>query len=138
MTTQQTASSSSLKESAEQVRARHIAAVNAGDTDAAAGIFAPGSVFLPPGQPPLEGLPAIRGWFSHVFGQFTIDGFALEPGPVLQHGEMVLEHGSWKGTFLPKGGSNRLNAGGTYLTVYALQPDGSTRVIRDSFNGLPG
>jgi ketosteroid isomerase-like protein len=134
----QTESSSSLKESADQIRARHVAAVNAGDLEAAVGIFAPDSVFLPPGQPPLENIPAIRAWFSHVFGQFTIDGFSLEPGPVLEHGDMVLEHGRWKGTFLPKDGSNSLPAGGTYLTVYALQPDGSTRVIRDSFNGLPG
>lgn len=68
----QTASRSSLKESADRIRAQYIAAVNAGDIEAAAGIFAAESVFLPPGQPPLEGIPAIRAWFSHVVGQFTI------------------------------------------------------------------
>ena len=31
-----------------------------------------------------------------------------------------------------------LPAGGTYLTVYERLADGSVRMIRDTFNGLPG
>ena len=29
-------------------------------------------------------------------------------------------------------------AGGTYLTIYARLADGSVRMIRDTFNGMPG
>jgi ketosteroid isomerase-like protein len=50
----------------------------------------------------------------------------------------VIEHGQWSGTFHPKDGSAARAAAGTYLTAYAQQPDGSVRVIRDTFNGMPG
>ena len=49
----------------------------------------------------------------------------------------MIEHGSWKATFQPKDGSPDLPAGGTYLTVYARQADGSVLMVRDTFNGLP-
>jgi hypothetical protein len=74
-------SSPSLKSAVDQTRDRHIAAVNAGDAEAAAGLLA---------------------------------------------------------TFQPKDGSAGLPASGTYLTVYARLADGRVRMIRDTFNGMPG
>ena len=50
----------------------------------------------------------------------------------------MIEHGSWKATFQPKDGSPGLPAAGTYLTVYARLADGAVRMIRDTFNGMPG
>ena len=50
----------------------------------------------------------------------------------------MIEHGNWKATFKPKNGWPGLPAGGTYLTVYALLSDGRFRMIRDTFNGMPG
>ena len=128
----------SLHEAVDQTRRQHIAAVNAGDVEAAASLFSPDGVFLPPGQPALEGLPAIRGWFTHVFGQFRLQGFNLQPGANQQRGDTMIEHGSWEATFQPKNGSPGLSAAGTYLTVYARLSDGSVRMIRDTFNGMPG
>jgi ketosteroid isomerase-like protein len=63
---------------------------------------------------------------------------ALACNTVEEHGDVVIEHGNWKGTFQPKDGSPGLPAGGTYLTVYARLSDGSVRMIRDTFNGMPG
>jgi uncharacterized protein (TIGR02246 family) len=128
----------SLKQAVEQTRDQHIAAVNAGDAETATNVFAPQAIFLPPGQPALEGTAAIRAWFTHVFATFRVQGFSLQPGPVEEHGDLALEHGSWKATFTPRDGSSGLSAGGTYLTVYARLSDGSVRVIRDTFNGMPG
>lgn len=128
----------SLKEAVGETRERHVAAVNAGDAEAAASLFSPDGVFLPPGGPALEQLPAIRGWFNHVFGQFSVNGFRLHPGGIEQAGEIAIEHGNWEATFQPKDGSPERPGGGTYLTVYARQPDGTVRMIRDTFNGLPG
>ena len=75
-----TPGSASLKQAADQTRERHIAAVNAGDAEAAASLFGPEGIFLPPGQPALEGIAAIRGWFTHVFANFRLQGFSLQPG----------------------------------------------------------
>lgn len=136
--TTNTQSSTSLKEAVDQTRKQHVAAVNAGDVEAAASVFGPEGIFLPPGQPALEGTPAIRAWFTHVFANFSVQGFGLQPGTVEPHGDIMIEHGNWEATFQPKDGSPALPAGGTYLTVYARLADGSVRMIRDTFNGMPG
>jgi ketosteroid isomerase-like protein/quercetin dioxygenase-like cupin family protein len=126
------------KDAVDRVRDQHIAAVNAGDVEAAVNLFASGGVFLPPGQPALQGTPAIRAWFTHVFTNFRIEGFGLQPEALEAHGDVMIEHGSWKAAFQPIDGSPHLTAGGTYLTVYARLSNGDVRMIRDTFNGMPG
>jgi uncharacterized protein (TIGR02246 family) len=127
----------SMKAAVDRVRDRHIAAVNAGDTDAATDVFAPDGVLLPPGQPALKGHGEIRGWFTYVFASFHIQGFAIEPAAVESHGDLAIEYGSWNAVFRTKDGSSSLPAGGTYLTVYARLTNGDVHVIRDTFNGMP-
>jgi uncharacterized protein (TIGR02246 family) len=129
--------SMSLKQAVAATRDRHVAAVNAGDAAAATMLFAPDAIFLPPGQPALEGTTAIRAWFTHVFANFDVQGFSLQPGAVDERGDVAIEHGSWGATFTSKNGSARVPAGGTYLTVYVRQRDGSVRMVRDTFNGMP-
>jgi ketosteroid isomerase-like protein len=128
----------SLREGVDQAREQHVAAVNAGDARAATDLFAPEGVFLPPNQPALQGTAAIHGWFTHVFANFRIQGFGLQPGTLEPHDDVMIEHGNWNATFQPKDGSPSLPAGGTYLTVYGRLSDGRVRMIRDAFNGLPG
>ena len=120
----------------DQLRHRHMRAVNAGDVDGAVSLFAPDAVFLPPGQPALEGA-AIRGWFAYIFANFDLEGFVVRPGAVERHGDVSIEHGSWKATFQPKNGSPDRAAGGTYITVYRHLEDGAVRIIRDTFNDAP-
>ena len=122
----------------DRVRAAHITAINAGDIEAALSIFAPHGVLLPPGSPALRGSAAIRSWLAAVLGSFRFEGYDLSPDEVEQSGELFLEHGAWKATMHPQDGSSGRAVGGTYLTVYARSKDGSVRVIRDTFNGLPG
>ena len=126
-----------LTEAVAQTRDRHVRAVNAGDAEAAAKMFAPNGVFLPPGLPALQG-SSIRGWFDQVFANFLVQGFTLTPDPVEEHCEIAIEQGNWKATFVARDGSSTLPAGGTYLTIYARLADGSVRMIRDTFNGMPG
>ena len=86
----------------------------------------------------LEGTPAIRAWFTHVFANFRVEEFGLQPATIEQRGDIAIEHGNWRATFQPRNGSPQLPAVGTYLTIYARQSDGSVRMIRDTFNGMPG
>ena len=125
-----------LLQAVGQTRSQHIAAVNAGEAGRAAALFAPDGIFLPPGQPALQGL-AIGAWFWHVFANFRVDGFALQPGGIDEHGDAAIEHGTWNATFIPTTGLPAMPAGGTYLTVYTRLADGSVRIARDTFNGLP-
>jgi uncharacterized protein (TIGR02246 family) len=129
---------SSLKRAVDQTREQHVAAVNAGDAKVAARLFASDAIFLPPGQPVLAGVAAIYEWFAQIFAAFRPQGFRLHPGSLEEYGDVAIEHGNWNATFAPTDGSASMPAGGTYLTVYARLADGSVRMIRDSFNGLPG
>ena len=126
-----------LTQAVERLRAQHVTAVNGSDVEGASTIFAPDGVLLPPGQPAVEGLAAIRAWFEGIFANIRLQGFALRPSGVETYGDALVEHGTWQATFHPKDGSPALPGGGTYLTVYARVADGSVRVIRDIFNGLP-
>jgi ketosteroid isomerase-like protein len=130
-------SSTSLKDAVDRVRAQHVAAVNAGDLEAALDVFAPDAAVMPPGQPVLQGA-ALRAWFTHVFANFSLQGFEIRPDAAAQYGNAIIEHGNWNATLQPKKGSPSQPVGGTYVTAYARLVDGSVRVIRDIFNGMPG
>lgn len=127
---------SSLKQAVNEIRDRHIAAVNTGDTEAAAKLFAQAGIFLPPGAPALKG-PAIQAWFETVFANFSVQGFSIDPGGNVENGDLLIEHGDWNATFVPKGASAGAPAGGTYVSVYTRLADGSVRILYDTFNGLP-
>jgi ketosteroid isomerase-like protein len=130
-------SSTSLKDDVDRLRARHVAAINAGDLEAALDIFAPDVAVMPPGQPALQGA-ALRAWYTHVFGTFSLQGFEIRPDAAEQYGNAAIEHGNWGATLQPRNGSPSQPVSGTYVTAYARLADGSVRVIRDIFNGMPG
>jgi ketosteroid isomerase-like protein/quercetin dioxygenase-like cupin family protein len=129
--------SSSFHDEVDGVRARHVAAINASDLEAALEIFAPDAAVMPPGQPVLQG-PALRAWFTYVFAHFKLQDFAIRPDAAERKGDSVVEHGNWGATLQPRDGSPAQPVGGTYLTVYERLADGGVRVTRDIFNGMPG
>ena len=86
-------SSRALKDAVDRVRAQHVAAVNAGDLEAALDIFAPDGAVMPPGQPVLQGA-ALRAWFTHVFANVSLRDFDVRPDAADQYGNAVIEHGS--------------------------------------------
>jgi uncharacterized protein (TIGR02246 family) len=128
----------SLTQAVDQTRARHVAAVTAGDADGAAALFAPDAVLLPPGQPAVHERVAIRAWFTHLFAHFRVQSFTLQPGAVDGRGDIAIEHGVWNASFSPRDGSSELRGSGTYLTIYGRLADGSVRMAYDTFNGMPG
>ena len=126
-----------LTQAAEQLRSQHIAAANAGDVESASSLFATDGVFMPPGQPAVEGAAAIRAWFTGVFGSVRLQDFNIQPSAVQTYGDALVERGTWQATFHPKDGSPSLPGGGGYVTVYVRGADGSVRVTLDTFDGLP-
>jgi uncharacterized protein (TIGR02246 family) len=126
-----------LTEAVEQLRRSHMAAVDGGDAEAAAGLFAPDGVFLPPGQPAVEGFAAIRAWFARLFANVQVQDFGIQPAGVQTYGDALIEHGTWQAVFHPKNSAQVLSGGGTYVTIYARTANGNVAVIKDIFNGLP-
>ncbi len=126
-------SSESLKEAAARVRARHVVAYHCGDPKQPSRFFGARRGGDAAGQPALAG-PSLRAWMSAVLGNFTLQGFDLRPSAVEQHGNVVIEHGTWTATFTAKNGLTGQPAGGTYLTTYARLADGSVRSAARIFN----
>jgi uncharacterized protein (TIGR02246 family) len=126
-----------LEDAVAQIRARHMAAVNAGDLEAALDIFDADAAVMPPGQPVLS-RASLRAWYIQVFASVRLEAFELRPDAVAQYGRVAIEHGTWSATLHPKDGSPSQLAGGPYLTTYARPADGNVRVTRDSFHGMPG
>jgi ketosteroid isomerase-like protein len=133
-----TAATSPLTQAVGQIRCQHVAAVNAGDAEASTNLFASDAILLPPGQPAVEGTTEIRGWFESIFASFRVHDFNLQCAGLDSRGDLAIEHGSWSATFVAKDGGSSLRGRGTYLTIYGRLANGSVRMIRDSFNGLPG
>lgn len=129
--------SMSLADAVEQLRRAHVAAVNSGDAQAAANLFAPDGVFLPPGQAAIEGTVAIHAWFTRIFASIRVRDFVILPAGVQTYGDALIEHGTWQATFQPKDNAQILPGGGTYVTIYARTANGSVRVMKDIFHGLP-
>lgn len=126
----------SLAGAAERVRRLHVAAVNGGDAEAAAALFAPDGVMLPPDRPALEGRDAIRAWFTGLFDTIRVDGFGIQPTDVQTHGAGLVEHGTWSATF-HAGTEPPLPVDGTYVTLFGRTADGRVCMTKDIFTGLP-
>ena len=121
----------------DRVRARHVAAVNAGDPEAALDIFAPDAAVMPPGQPALQGA-ALRAWFTHVFANFSLHGFRDSTRcwrAVRERRDRAwqLERHAATQERITKPACRR-----NLRHRDARLADGSVRVIKDIFNGMPG
>ena len=65
-------------EGLEQLRDRHVAALNGGDADAWADCFAADAVQMPPNMPANVGIDGIRAWSRGFLGAFSAQ-FSLDP-----------------------------------------------------------
>ena len=126
-----------LSDASDELRRLHMAAVNRGDAIGASELFAPDGVLLPPEQPALVGAKAIGGWLTGLFASVRVQDFVIEPADVKTFGDALVEHGTWSATFHPKNNAEMRRGGGTYMTLYARGADGSVRMAKETFNGLP-
>ena len=85
----------------------------------------------------MEGVAAICAWFTGLFANVRVEGFRIQPAAARTYGDALVEDGTWQAIFHANDGSPARPGGGTYLTVYARMADGSVRVSRDIFTGLP-
>jgi ketosteroid isomerase-like protein len=96
-------------------------------------LVAEDAVFLPPGEVPLEGKPAIRAWYESFFKAFDVQ---LEhiPGPVEVKGDVIIHRGVARGTLRPRAGGAPVSFDNKYLFAMRVDPDRSVRHWRAMFN----
>lgn len=127
-------------EAIDQVRSRHVAALNAGDADAWAGEFADNAAQMPPHFPANVGAKAIQGWSRGFLGMFRCS-FSLDVDDVRVAGDWAIERGRYTIKITPSGGGPGMDDTGKYITIYERQGQSSWKITHDIWNSsmpMPG
>jgi uncharacterized protein (TIGR02246 family) len=120
-------------EAIDEVRAAHVAALNAGDAQAWAAQFTDEAVQMPPNAPENVGRPKIASWSQAFLDQFRVH-FALAVDEVRVLGEWAFERGSYNINLTSKAGGPPMQDIGKYLTIYQRKPWDTWRMARDIWN----
>ena len=120
-------------EAIDAVREAHVTAINNGDIDAWASVFADDAVQMPPQSPANRGTRSIRTWCESFLSPYhaTFMQLACE---LHVAGRWAFERGSYRITLSPKAGGESMQDIGKYLTVYERKEGGSWRIARDIWN----
>jgi uncharacterized protein (TIGR02246 family) len=110
------------------------AAEKARDLDAKMRLFTPDAVFIPPGERPVIGQPAMRTWHEAEWKQNK-----YECTPIVDEvqivGESAFVRGTFSGFITPtKGGAPKRDSG-NFVDVVRRQLDGSWKIARVIWNG---
>jgi uncharacterized protein (TIGR02246 family) len=120
-------------EAIAMVRDAHVAALNAGDTEAWVAQFTDDGVQMPPNAPANVGRTMIRSWSQAFLDQFRLQfGLAVDEVRVL--GEWAFERGGYMISLNPKVGGPPMQDIGKYITVYQRKPGDTWRMARDIWN----
>ena len=108
------------------------AGVVAGDADKAAGMYASDASFMPPNEPAVKGIDAIRKWFAGMLaaGKVKLD---INPDDVLVSGDLAVERGTWAISLMPTGATTAATDHGKYIVVWQKR-DGKWQAVNDIFN----
>lgn len=125
----------------DALRERLVEASRAGDAASVSRLFAEDGVFLPPGQQPLSGRPAIRQWW----GSADTGGLAwneVESFEIVVAGDWAFDRGAYAASTPgpsadDEGDATKERVHGNYLHVLRRQEDGSWKIARALWNRLP-
>jgi uncharacterized protein (TIGR02246 family) len=117
----------------EAIRQTHVAALNARDAVAWAGVFADEAVQMPPNAPANVGKANIQSWASGFLGAMTRVEFSLSVSELQIAGDRAIESGAYAISLTPGGGPNMQDSG-KYITIYQRLVSGGWAVARDIWN----
>jgi ketosteroid isomerase-like protein len=91
------------------------------------------AVMMPPGEPAVVGVQAIRAWYTAFYASFRSD-MTHESLEVDAFGDIIIARGNATGTLTPKAGGAPMPFDNKYLFVLRRLDDGSLQVWRAVFN----
>lgn len=121
----------------EQLHKRDAAAARKGDVASLADLWTDDAVALPPGEPPVIGIEAIRKWLAKSQpDSSTVDvlDYVLDFKEVTILGDEAIEWGRTSVVLRPRGATSILRASGNLMRVLKKQADGSWKVSRSAWN----
>lgn len=107
-----------------------VEAVNSGDNEQVAAVYAADAVFMPANAPAVEGRSNIKA-FMEDYPQMS--NFKLNHVEVEGMGDMAFVRGTYSFTVTPDG-AKPMNDTGKFLEILQKQSDGSWLIYRDIFN----
>jgi uncharacterized protein (TIGR02246 family) len=121
----------------EQLHTRDAAAAKKGDIQTLSELWTDDAVALPPGEPPVIGIDAIRKWLrvnQSDPSKVEILEYALDFEEVKVNGDEAIEWGRTRIVIQPRGSSTVLRASGNLMRVLRRQRDGTWKVSRSAWN----
>jgi uncharacterized protein (TIGR02246 family) len=112
-----------------RMRRRWVDVVNAGDLDRYTQMLTRDAVWIPPGQPAVEGREAIRDWLRPLFDKYRYR-FALSGSRVQLAGDWAVERGSFASKLTRKSGGDLQKHRGTYIVLWRQNESGQWRIER--------
>ena len=117
----------------EKVREMEEAAVNEGDPDQVANIYAKNVKYLPPNEPALEGTDAVRGWLEAMIEHVDAE-LEYTYADVTVQGDWAYEHYQGVVTMTPKEGGETTTENVRGIHIYQRGEDGSWKITHDIWN----
>lgn len=121
-----------------QAEQEQLAAMAAGNADAAVRPYSPSATLVVPGSPPLVGLEAISGAFKVMLGDsaFAYDLTSDETW-IAGSGDLAVTTGSFTNTYTEATGQPT-TIGGHNQTVWQKDNDGNWKIVSDYNVNTPG
>ena len=117
----------------DQVREKHVAALNASDANAWVSEFTEDAVRMPPNAPADFGKEAIGAHAQGYLSRFRVK-LAFDVDEVRVLDEWAFERGEYSVVLDPSAGGSSLTDTGKYITLYKREPSGTWRIARDIWN----
>jgi uncharacterized protein (TIGR02246 family) len=106
---------------------------NEGDYEGFMAIIDEEAVFLPPNAPPFGGMETIRSVYETEFGSYDFD-ITITTEEIDVSGDLAFSLDTWKGSIIPKNGSDSTVFDNKNLVIYKRQLDGSWKIIRAMYS----
>ena len=106
-----------------------IDAVNGTDLTAYADLVCEDVVWLPPGQPPIEGRAAFRAWLEPFFGRYAYD-FSIEDPVFRMAGDRAVEKARFRSRMTPRDGGEDMTHEGRFIALWRRDGDAVWRIER--------
>lgn len=117
-----------------KVRSDFVAAFNAGDTTALAGVFTADAQIMDNAQPTAVGGAAYASAVAAMRAQMAAVSVEATPTKTEVVGDVAYENGTYRTSATPKAGGAPMVEEGRYLVVLRRQADGTWKLVEDMGN----
>jgi ketosteroid isomerase-like protein len=132
-----------LRTSVEASTAAFHQALRTNDVETFMSYVADDVVLMPPGEAPVRGKAEVRRWYETFLSQYRTSSLLLTDKEVFVGGDWAAERGAYEWGLTPTAGGAPVVDRGSYLQIWARQPQGEWRFAREIYNSsvpapLPG